>query len=79
MSSKSTSKSKVVTYVDQLEEQLRADGYRGTQRAMRLIKSLRSSLEETGSYSFASDEVASVKKGPTKNGSDFRASLDTIS
>lgn len=35
----------------QLEAQLREDGYKGTQWAMRLVKTLRNSLEGLG-YSF---------------------------
>lgn len=46
--------SKVVTATNQLEEQLRTDGYKGTHRALRILKNLRQALETKG-YSF--DEV----------------------
>lgn len=47
--------SKVVTTTNQLEEYLRADGYKGTHRALRILKNLRVALETSG-YSFEADE-----------------------
>jgi hypothetical protein len=48
-------RSKVVsTTLTALEEQLRTDGFKGTQRAMRLLKSLRDALTGDG-YSFGAE------------------------
>lgn len=48
--------SKVVKAVNRLEEQLRAEGYKGTQRALRLLKKLRNALKANG-YSFDEPEA----------------------
>ena len=69
--------SNVVTTISQLEDQLRADGYKGTQRAMRLLRSLRSSLEGSG-YSFVDEPTKVVDKVAKKNGTkkNRRATTD---
>lgn len=53
--------SKVVTATNQLEEQLRADGYKGTHRALRILKNLRVALETSG-YSFEDGEKTKRRK-----------------
>lgn len=53
--------SEVVAATNQLEEQLRAEGFKGTQRVMRILKSLRQALESAG-YSFDSEETRTQKK-----------------
>jgi hypothetical protein len=53
-------RSKVVsTTLTALEEQLRTDGFKGTQRAMRLLKSLRDALTGDG-YSFGTETKREV-------------------
>jgi hypothetical protein len=56
--------SKVVTATNQLEEQLRTDGYKGTHRALRILKNLRQALETNG-YSF-SEETEAVTAAPKR-------------
>lgn len=53
--------SKVVTATNQLEEQLRADGYKGTHRALRILKNLRVALETSG-YSFEDGEKTTKRR-----------------
>lgn len=53
--------SDVVSAVVQLETHLREEGYKGTQRAMRLLKALRIALE-AGGYSFDAAQTDSSKK-----------------
>ncbi len=71
--------SKVVTSLAELEAQLRKDGYKGTHRAMRLIKTLRSSLEASG-YSFAVTAASPVKARSRDKGSEetFSEALDNL-
>lgn len=57
--------SKVVTATKQLEEQLRADGYKGTHRALRILKNLRLALEASG-YSFAEEGEEEAAPAPRK-------------
>lgn len=51
----------VVSTVAALEDQLRSDGFKGTQRAMRLLKVLKDSLKNDG-YSF--EPLPSVSESP---------------
>lgn len=57
--------SKVVTSVLLLEEQLRADGYKGTMRALRILKQLRLALAKAG-YAFPTGKSARPKSSGKK-------------
>ena len=46
--------SDIVAAMEKLEEQLRTQGYKGTHKAMRLLKKLRASLTEAG-YDFVAE------------------------
>jgi hypothetical protein len=68
--------SEVVESLSKLEEQLREDGYKGTHRAMRLLKTLRSSLEGSG-YFFQQPERP-VKERSIKSEESFSDALDSL-
>ena len=68
---------RVVLSFLKLEDELRAEGYKGTHRAMRLLKDLQGSLADEG-HNFSSETSPVKERSSKKEVETFEEALDNL-